>query len=418
MRDLHPTFCDFTMLLAGLAAFTALSQAAVANASPADDILACEALSIGHCPALLAATKQAEPARSGLIAIVSSAQTADEKVGKAAMALSLIGGDSVREPIWLAAQAHRQPASLYAQLLAAAGRTGDDRAVAPLVELVNDGDTRARLLAIGALSVLKAPESVAALIATMGNKERHGRVRAAAARALGMIGDLRAEAPLVEVAGAADIYTPARSRAMAALARMKSAAAIPVATQLVDHPARSVGRPALALLAAVPTPWARPAIRFGLATPGLRGEAAKAAVAMGLSDLGPIVLATAGADDLAPDEQTWVLDAVIKLKPVGAAATLVKRLTHVGVAQRIDLLKTIGRLGDRTVVPTLVPLLRSEPRDVANYVVYALETLTDKQLGLDETAWRVHAGLEKPAVAPHPPRAVLSLKRAKAKAAP
>jgi hypothetical protein len=75
-------------------------------------------------------------------------------------------------------------------------------------------------------------------------------------------------------------------------------------------------------------------VRFGLTTPGLRGEAALAVAAMRLTAAAPAVLAAAIAPDLADQEQVGVLAALQRLKPPGAAETLVKHLPAAPVAQQ------------------------------------------------------------------------------------
>ena len=226
------------------------------------------------------------------------------------------------------------------------------------------------------------------------------RAQAAAAHALGLISDDRAIEPLIAVAGRAQVFAPARIRSLDALAGFRARAAVPLATQLVDHSERDIGRAALRLLTAVPTRYAEPAIAFALKTPLLRGQAARAAVAMEASSLGPLVLEAAVDAGLTADERTWVLHALGVFPPTGTAGRLMDRYAKADEQERLALLKALPDVGDRTVVPRLVQTLERSEGEVANYVVYALENLTGKRFGADLQAWRKFVGEAAKAATP------------------
>ena len=71
-----------------------------------------------------------------------------------------------------------------------------------------------------------------------------------------------------------------------------------------------------------------------------------------------------------------------------------KRLEKADQQELIEMMKVLPKLGDRTVVPKLVRYLPHAEPEVAKFVVYALENVTGKRLGMDVPAWFAHAGLD------------------------
>ena len=207
-----------------------------------------------------------------------------------------------------------------------------------------------------------------------------------------MIGDPAAIADLLALAVRPRVYVPARVQALSALAALHAASALPVATQLVDAPARDVGRAALRLLAAVPTSWSEPAVIFALDVPGLRGEAALAAAALGSKACGVRLIAALKRDDLEPEERVYVLQALGKLQPPGAGPALLARLDQAKSDEQVLLLHAMPEVGDQTVVPQLVDRLATADAAMANHLIFALENLTGQHLGPDLAAWRAFAG--------------------------
>lgn len=360
-------------------------------------LLDCTAVDRSTCRSLGEAFEARAEAAAALVQWLK-AQGADqpERARKAAQALVLLGTAEDAPALRAAAERLADQPALRVEMLASAARLGDRSAAEPLLAALDVQDERSRVVAMTALGLLKEARARDKLVMALQPKVS-GRVQAAAAQALGLIGDDKALVPLLTLAARPNCYAPARIQALDALAALGARVAVPLATQLIDHPERSVGRAALRLLIAMPTLYAQPAVAFGLQTPGLRAEAARAAVALKADKLGPLVLKAAIDPGLQPDERTWVLHALGVFDPPGAATALLDRFADADKSSRIELLKALPSIGDRTVVPRLVPLLRVQDREVANYVVYALENLTGKRFGGDEQAWREHTGLDKPA---------------------
>lgn len=387
----------FSLLLAltlpavGTVGGPSAARAAPSAADPAAAVLACDKVDFQACPALLQASASRGPALEALVTALQAPATPVAQKVKAATALAALDARERKDALHAAAQA-AQGTPEHIDFLVAAARLGDERTVAGLrAHLTATGTPRGRLLAAGALGLLRAKEAVADLLKAVEDPSQP-RMQAEAARALGLIGDSAAEPALMELAGGPKVYGPARAQALEALAALHSERAVVLATQLVDFPARDVGRAALRLIAAVPQPWSEPAVLFGLETPGLRGHAARAAVAGDLKSAGKVLLALIQRDDLEDEERREVLHAIGQLKPPGAGPALVQRLKTAPPPIQVQILKALPQVGDKTVVPELVPLLRSQEIAVVHTAVYALENLTGRRLGADEPAWRRYVG--------------------------
>ena len=385
-----------TRLLAVLALLAGLGTAAPLRADPVAEILECPSVDFTACPALLAAqAKKAEPIKA-LADVLRDAKASPVHKVRASQALSLLDARDEKDAVAAAAEALRGD-PLQVDLLVSSARLGDARAVRPLLETMQHKDPRACILAAGALALLKAREAVPALVQAL-KADDQPRLQAAAAYALGLIGDIGAEPDLLDLAAKPRIYVPTRVQALDALASLKSKRAVVLATLLIDSASRDIGRAALRLLTAVPTPWAEPAVVFALDTPGLRGEAGRAAQAMGLQHLGQKLIATVVRDDLDADERQWLLNALAKMKPQGAAPALAHRLKAAPSAdEKLRIVRAIPEFGDRTVVPDLIALLRGDDTALVNQAVFALESLTGRNLGGDVQAWLAYeAGAAQP----------------------
>ncbi len=363
-------------------------------------LLQCETIDRSTCPALVQAFDNRDKVAGALLTWLSTATAEDATwLARAAVAIGVLGTREQAPAVLKVAR--RLPADSEARidLLAAVARLGDKSAAADLLTSLKKGSDRSRVIAAGALGLLRDRGAVPTLIAALDDGKRL-RAQAAAAHALGLISDDRAIEPLIAVAGRAQVFAPARIRSLDALAGFRARAAVPLATQLVDHSERDIGRAALRLLTAVPTRYAEPAIAFALKTPLLRGQAARAAVAMEASSLGPLVLEAAVDAGLTADERTWVLHALGVFPPTGTAGRLMDRYAKADEQERLALLKALPDVGDRTVVPRLVQTLERSEGEVANYVVYALENLTGKRFGADLQAWRKFVGEAAKAATP------------------
>ena len=365
----------------------------------AKDILACDNLGYGSCPALGTAMPIRDAVAKVAAGMLPPASAAEK--AKIALLLSLLDARTEVDALEAAGvQLGSDPAA--ADVRAAQARLGDVRAAPALLALLASGEVRAQLLATGGLGLLRHKPATAPLVALLGKGAP--RLQAAAAGALGQIGNVEAEPALFALAAGPRTLSLVRTQALEALAALHSATGVILATMLIDATPTDVARAALHILAAVPTEWTDAAVMAALDTPGARGEAAKALVAMKLTSAGLRVLDTAVLDDLAADERTALHAAVVAFHPTGAAAALVRRFGKLPLATAPDeafrILRLLPQLADKTVVPDLVPFLRLDSKDLVNHVVRALESLTGEHYGSDEKPWREYAGLDRPPPAP------------------
>ncbi len=359
----------------------------------AKDLLLCDSLAFGTCPALSAALASRDDVAKALAAQLKGATPRD--AGKIALALSLLDARTEVDALDAAGASLSDDPST-ADIRSAQARLGDARAAPALLKMLGGTDQRAQILAAGALGLLRFQAAVAPLRQLL--SAGAPRVQAATAHALGMIGNADAEPELLALAAAPRTLSMVRAPALDALAALRAQSAVPLATMLVDATPREVARAALRVLAAVPTPWADNAALAGLDTPGARAEAAQALVALKMSSAGLRVLATAVRDDIEPDERIALQAAVVALKPSGASVVLLKRLQALPLSgepdEAVRILRMLPSLGDKTIVPELVPLLRLDSKSLVNHVVFALENLTGMHYGSDEKPWREYAGLD------------------------
>lgn len=388
----------------GLAtAVAAMLSAGIASADPVADVLACKSVTLQDCPALQQAAASRKDVLPQLAQRLQDAQTAAAERLQLATALAVLDSRDHNDALEAAAQLLKgQPEQLGVRH--AQARLGDMRAAADLRAALQSNDLRQRLLAAGALGMLRDKDARPLLLKALASGQPQ-RLQAEAARALGGLADPAAEEALLDLVGRPGVYPPARAAALRSLAKQGSRRATAWAVLLADHPLSDTGRAALEVLRAQWQPWARPAVKAALEQPGRRGEAARLASEQKLTELGPRLLELIREGSLEPSERFYVLDALAQLKPQGAPQVLVARLALAQKDERLELLKCLPRLGDRTVVPELVPLLGDADNQVVSHAVYALENLTGQRLGPDVKAWRKYSGLEGKERAETPPPA-------------
>ena len=74
-----------------------------------------------------------------------------------------------------------------------------------------------------------------------------------------------------------------------------------------------------------------------------------------------------------------------------------QRLAQQLHAEKLRIVRAIPEFGDRTVVPDLIALLRGDDPALVNQAVFALESLTGRNLGGDVQAWLAYeAGAAQP----------------------
>lgn len=399
-------------LLQGLIAITVLtlSVSSYGRSAPTPktvkvaELLSCGSLERDKCPPMdsARANKDATLAGRAIAWLKDNKSVRGVSVNKLARVVGELGSSSDCALLVTAATS-RSDLESRVDLLMAGARLLCTAVAEPLIAIlkgdVKEGDKpeqRNQVLAAGGLGIVGSKTAAPALIIALSSE--WPRLQAAAAQALGMVGGESAIAPLMRIAGKGDVYAPTRTQALIALARLKAVDALPLATALVNAAAQKIGRAALAVIAASPVHWTVPVIAHGLRTPGLRAAAARAAIANPHKDLAPIALDAELADGLTPEEREGVLAAIGVLRPAGSANKLMARIEKADRRELIALMKTLPMLGDRTIVPKLVRYLPHAEPEVAKFVVYALENVTGKRLGLDVPGWYRYAGLDQDGV--------------------
>lgn len=376
---------------------------AVAIAGVAEDVIACKDLNLQACPALSAAAASRKGGVAALGQAVQDARRPGAERAKLAMALALLDARE-QVPVLEVAAKTLQGDPAEVDLYAALARLGSSAAEAPLLQLLQDSkDLRVRSVAAAALGQLRAAAARPALLAAIG-PDQPPRLQQAAAQALGRIANAADEAALLDLAGRPKLFPPARASALEALAAMGSSQAVALATLLIDSPHRDIGRAALLVLQRAGDPkcveWQVAAVAVALDTPGLRAEAARTASLRPHPDLQAELLRALVADGLDDGEFRALVSAVVERKPLGAASGLVQHLRRLATERQAIALQALAELKEPAVAKDLIPWLTASDAQVAGFALYALKTLTGKDFGRDQSAWRRELGLDPPAAAP------------------
>lgn len=378
-------------LIAGsLLAAAGLAQAA--PASLADQIGECRNIDVAACPALQVAAASRAGAIAELAKVLANPATAPAHKAKLAQALATLDARDHLDALEQAATGLGDSPE-RTDVRAAQARLGDARAAADLEKALDSKDLRTRLLGVAGLGLLRDKASAPALSKLL-SADTPGRLQAEAARALGALGDKTAVPALLDLVGGPSTYPPTRAEALRALAQLGATQAHVFSAMLADHSSREVANAAMTELSGDWQPWTAPAVLVALDTPGRRGVAARMAAERMGAEAGPKLMAAVKAGDSDPEERVYVLDALAQVKPLGAAGVFVARLAVAPRDEQIELFQALPKLGDRTVVPDLVPYLGNADNGIVSHAVYALENLTNQRLGPDLAAWRKYAGLD------------------------
>ncbi len=379
-------------IAAAAAQWAMIGLAHATTASLAEQIAECRSIDIAACPALQMAAASRTGAVAELAKVLADPATPPAHKAKFAQALASLDARDHLDALQQAAVSLGDSTE-RTDVRVAQARLGDARAAADLEKALDSNDLRARLLAVAGLGLLRNKASAPALQKLL-TADTPGRLQAEAARALGSLGDKTAVPALLDLVGAPSTYPPTRAEALRALAQLGAWQAHVFAAMLADHSSRDVANAAMSELSGDWQPWTAPAVLVALDTPGRRGVAARMAAERMGAEAGPKLMAAVKAGDSDPDERVYVLDALAQVKPLGAAGVFVARLAVAPRDEQIELFQALPKLGDRTVVPDLVPYLGSADNGIVSHAVYALENLTNQRLGPDLAAWRKYAGLD------------------------
>ncbi len=353
------------------------------------DCLNCPTIDRSTCPALDRALAVPAITTAELGAWLEAAPADATTVRRAAAVLGMIGSAPARKALVAAATRFAGKADLEVDLRAAAARVGDSEAKGWLGRRAADAsaDGRERLVAIANLASLGDKSALAPARASLGSGDT--RLMAAAADAIGQLGDAEIDAPiLLDMLRRDQLPVPVRRAVLLALTGLKAPGAELLASQLVGHPQRAIGRAALSYLATRPTRWVHPVVAWALGVEGLRVEAARYAGASQDAALGQRALQVVTSTVVGLADHRALLDVVVKLRPERAARALLGHMAAQADDAKIATLQAIGGLGDRSAISALVELLPATRGDVANFTVAALETLSGEQRGADVAAWQ------------------------------
>ncbi len=353
------------------------------------DCLNCPTIDRSTCPALDRALAVPAVTAAELGAWLEAAPADATTVRRAAAVLGMVGGEPARKALVAAAIRFAGKADLEVDLRAAAARAGDADAKGWLAQRAADPSTddRQRLVAIANLASLGDKSALGPARDALGGSDT--RLLAAAALAIGQLGDADSDGPiLLELLRRDQLPVPVRRAVLLSLTALKAPGGELLASLLVGHPQRVIGRAALAYLHARPSRWVHPVISWALGVEGLRAEAARYASASQDAALGQRALQVVTSTVVGIEEHRALLGVVAELRPERAARALLGHMVAQGDDAKIATLQTIGGLGDRSAIPALVDMLPTVRGDVANFTVAALETLAGERRGANVAAWQ------------------------------
>ena len=274
--------------------------------------------------------------------------------------------------------------------LSALGNLSDDRAVGAIRQGLRDSDEEVQLAAVRAAGALRSEQLIDDLQALLGSP--HARRHRSVLTALGAIGGERGVDALIDALQ----RSRTRSAAVDVLSRCPEAdsgrvvGALAAAYQRPGGPGRdtAIAETLEQLAERYPTREASPALVEALRTSrGTTASVVRALAATGDPDaLVPLLVRLPDADDRTTTNLLSALELLFERAPPDgrAADPLLAILGDVSPANRIRVVRLLGRLGSGQATPALLPLLRHEDRGLRQAAAQALGSL-----GSLETATRL-----------------------------
>lgn len=281
------------------------------------------------------------PAPSALLALSRSLADPDPTVRSAA-AIAL--GASGRAEAVLPLLGHLDDDSpvVRGQIVLALARSADPRAVVPLIGKIQDARPEVRRAVALALGDLGDPRATSALILALRDSDES--VKVAALESLGRLGDVQALLAIATAVDEADARSPVRSAGLVALARLGTPEALDrvIAALGRDDSQQPAALEALAVAGAAAVP------KLVQCLQGQPAAALADGCARGLSHSGE----RGGSAAVA---------AALRRGAVGPAAAL----------------ESLGRMGDKALLPTVLEYLESAAPDVRRAAIAAAAALLD-----------------------------------------
>lgn len=346
---------------------------------------ACTSLTNEACPAL---ARVVDAGDAAVPALRSRLKTGDDgSRARAAAALGEIGSPAAIEPLVEALRSAHSTELLVevADALGRAGRSNPAAAMPPLLELLGSGELRDKLSAISALTALHSTECVEPLIGELGYY--HPQVQASAATTLGVIGDARAAAPLVELLADGRTVWVVRAAVVEALGRLGERWTTPLVAPMLAHPRPEVRRAAALALGELGAAWCGPALLRALMDRETVGEAALGLGKIADRSAARPLMKAASDPELPPaalPQVMWAIGAIGDETSLPLLEPLLEsnddRLVYLTA-------EAMGRIGSPQAADALVALLDSRETDLREIAVWALQEVSGKQLGADPAAW-------------------------------
>ena len=204
--------------------------------------------------------------------------------------------------------------ALVLGLLSSPARAADP--FVPAAAQTRSSDAKTRYDGAEALASIPGPRSLAILEKLLAG-DADGRVRQAAASALGRLGDASAATALI--AALRDASPPARFAAVRALGALRAGAAVPALSALLGDPDPSMRRTAALELGQIGDPAAKEALKGSLAD---SDEGARLEAAGALARMGDVSGQAAALDGLRSTDRVSRRRAALVLAQGGGASAL------------------------------------------------------------------------------------------------
>jgi HEAT repeat protein len=256
------------------------------------------------------------------------------------------------------------------------GRLGDERAVKPLIELLNDTDQYVAAAAAIALGDIKDPQAGSYLLEKLNS--RSAELRGAAALALGRLANRNIASHLIMLLSDSEAYP--RTAAATALGRLGEETALPNLIILLDRDAEvSVRTAAAEALGHIGDRQATAALVRALRAPS---NYVRTAVAAALGELGgeavapPLIEALKDPDRLV---RAAVADALGSVKDSRAVRPLIEALGDPDPYVRTNVAYALGKIGDRQAVEPLLEAANFDDPRVKNRAIDSLGAIGDSR---------------------------------------
>ena len=269
--------------------------------------------------------------------------------------------------------------------IAAVGRINPDGAVAALSKALGTEDVNEKLVTTVALGETRSPAAFTPLLSQL--THFHPKVKAAACRALGSLGDKRATPALAVMLADPKVPWPAKQAAAAALGKLRDQNAVGMLLQVTGHDEDKVRVAAIDALGNIGDARAVGAISLLMRQPSLAMTAAIALGRIQHADALPALIRVLkerkhGSEVI--EKAFWAAGEIKSASAVPALRPMLKDEDPRIVVWAAD---ALGRIGDEKAAEALLDALRRDEQEVKEMAAWALQQLSGINLGLDIERW-------------------------------